>query len=177
MVPEELAAARAADLLDLAQRPLLTSAIRHTLDEGAEMRLEVDYVAKNGKEIPVLLCGARVHCNGGDYLFGVGIDIGERRQREEQLRLRERALHAASNGIVIARSDGADNPIEYVNPAFERISGYSAAELVGRDPRFMAAPGMDESERAQLREAIAAHARSTWCCATCARTASCSGTT
>jgi diguanylate cyclase (GGDEF)-like protein/PAS domain S-box-containing protein len=157
MVPQELAAARAADLLDLAQRPLLTSAISHTLDNGAEMRLEVDYVAKNGKEIPVLLCGARVHCNGGDYLFGVGIDIGERRQREEQLRLRERALHAASNGIVIARSDGADNPIEYVNPAFERISGYSAAELVGRDPRFMAAPGMDESEHAQLRAAIAAH--------------------
>jgi diguanylate cyclase (GGDEF)-like protein/PAS domain S-box-containing protein len=157
MVPQELAAARAADLLDLAQRPLLTGAVSRVFDEGAEMRLEVDYVAKNGKEIPVLLCGTRVHCNGGDYLFGVGIDIGERRQREEQLRLRERGLHAASNGIVIARSGGADNPIEYVNPAFERISGYSAAEVIGRDPRFMAAPGMDEGERDQLRAAIAAH--------------------
>jgi diguanylate cyclase (GGDEF)-like protein/PAS domain S-box-containing protein len=157
MAPDELSAARAPDLLDLAQRPLLASAIRRTFDEGAEMRLEVDYVAKNGKEIPVLLCGTRVHANGGEYLFGVGIDIGERRQREEQLRLRERALHAASNGIVIARSDGPDNPIEYVNPAFERISGYSADEVVGRDPRFMAAPGMDTNERAALREAIEAH--------------------
>jgi diguanylate cyclase (GGDEF)-like protein/PAS domain S-box-containing protein len=157
MAPEELSAARASDLLDLSQRPLLADAIRRTFDEGAEMRLELDYVAKNGKEIPVLLCGTRIDANGGEYLFGVGIDIGERRQREEQLRLRERALHASSNGIVIARSDGPDNPIEYVNPAFERISGYSAEEVIGRDPRFMAAPGMDTNERSALREAIAAH--------------------
>ena len=156
MAPEELAAARASDLLDLAQRPLLNDAIRRVFDDGAEMKLEVDYMARNGREIPVLLCGARVHCNGGDYVFGVGIDIGERRQREEQLRLRERALHAASNGIVIARNDGPDNPIEYVNPAFERISGYSAAESIGRDPRFMAAPNMDSGERIELREAILA---------------------
>jgi len=156
LAPEELAAARASDLLDLPQRPLLADALRRVLDEGGEMKLEVDYVAKNGKEIPVLLCGTRVRCNGGEYVFGVGIDIGERRQREERLRLRERALHAASNGIVIARSDGPDNPIEYVNPAFERISGYSAEESVGRDPRFMAAPGMDAGERTEVREAIAA---------------------
>jgi diguanylate cyclase (GGDEF)-like protein/PAS domain S-box-containing protein len=156
MAPEELAAARAPDLLDLPQRPQLASAIRRVLDEGREMQLEVDYVSKSGKDIPVLLCGARVHCDGGEYLFGVGIDIGERRQREEQLRLRERALHAASNGIVICRSDGADNPIEYVNPAFERISGYALDEVIGRDPRFMGAPGMDTSERNTLREAIAA---------------------
>jgi diguanylate cyclase (GGDEF)-like protein/PAS domain S-box-containing protein len=157
MAPEELAASRAADLLDLTQRPLLNEAVRRTFDEGAEMHLELDYVAKNGKEIPVLLVGTKVRANGGEYLFGVGIDIAVRRQREEQLRLRERALHAASNGIVIARSDGPDNPVEYVNPAFERITGYSAEEVVGRDPRFMGAPGMDEDERAEVREAIAAH--------------------
>lgn len=157
MVPEELAAARASDLLELGQRPLLNEAVRRTFDEGAELRLELEYVAKNGKEIPVLLVGTKVHANGGEYLFGVGIDIGERRQREEQLRLRERALHAASNGIVIAHSDGADNPIDYVNPAFERITGYGAEEAVGRDPRFMAAPGMDVDERNEVRRAIAAH--------------------
>jgi diguanylate cyclase (GGDEF)-like protein/PAS domain S-box-containing protein len=156
MAPEELAAARAPDLLDLAQRPMLNDAIRRVLDDGEEVKLEVEYVSRSGKEIPVLLCGTRVHCNGGHYVFGIGIDIGERRQREEQLRLRERALHAASNGIVIARCEGPDNPIEYVNPAFERISGYSSAEVVGRDPRFMAAPGMDTGERAELHEAIAA---------------------
>jgi diguanylate cyclase (GGDEF)-like protein/PAS domain S-box-containing protein len=70
--------------------------------------------------------------------------------------VRERALHAANNGIVITRIDGRDCPIEYVNPAFERISGYSAAEVMGRDSRFMAAPGMDNNERLRVQEAIAA---------------------
>jgi diguanylate cyclase (GGDEF)-like protein/PAS domain S-box-containing protein len=157
MAPEELAAAHAPDLLDLSQRPLLIKAIRRVLDEGAEMKLEVDYVSKSGQEAPMLLCGTRVRCNGGEYLFGIGIGIGERRQREDRLRLCERALHAASNGIVIARNDGADNPIEYVNPAFERITGYSAREAMGKDPRFMAAPGLDAGERGELREAIANH--------------------
>ena len=57
--------------LDLAQRPLLAKAIRRVFEEGAEMRLELDFVARNGKEIPVLLRGTRVHCNGGEYVFGI----------------------------------------------------------------------------------------------------------
>jgi diguanylate cyclase (GGDEF)-like protein/PAS domain S-box-containing protein len=156
MAEDELGAARAPDLLDLAQRPRLNNAIQRVLERGEEMKLEVDYVSKSGREYPVLLCGTRVHCNGGDYLFGMGIDVSERRVRDRQLLLRERALHAASNGIVITRCDGPDNLIEYVNPAFERISGYSAAESVGKDPRFMAAPGMDPVERSQLREGVKA---------------------
>jgi diguanylate cyclase (GGDEF)-like protein/PAS domain S-box-containing protein len=156
LAPDELAATRATDLLDLPQRPLLGAAIRRVFDEGKEMRLEVDYVSRSGHEIPFLLCGTRIRVNGGHYLFGLGLDIAERREREAQLRLRERALHAASNGIAITRCVGADNVIEYVNPAFERITGYPSEEAVGRDPRFMAAPAMDANERAALREAITA---------------------
>jgi len=156
MAPEELAAARGPDLLDLAQRPPLVNAIRRAFEQGEEMKLEVDYVSKSGREYPILLGGNKVRCNGGEYLFGMGIDIAARRARERELRLRERALHAASNGIVITRHEGADNVIEYVNPAFERITGYTAADAIGKDPRFMAAPGMDAAERAQLREAVKA---------------------
>jgi len=155
--PEELAATRAIDMLDLPQRPLLANAMRRVFENGEEMRLEVDYVSKSGKESPILLCGTRIQCNGEPYLFGLGVNMSERRARDEQLRLRERALHAASNGIVITRFDGSGNAIEYVNPAFERITGYPADDIVGRDPRFMAAPGMDANERTLLREAVAAH--------------------
>jgi diguanylate cyclase (GGDEF)-like protein/PAS domain S-box-containing protein len=161
LTPDELAATRAVDLLDLPQRPLLARAIGRVFELGEEMQLEVEYVSKSGKEIPFLLHGTRIRCSGEDYLFGLGVDIAGRRAHEEHLRLRERALHAASNGIVITRSAGVhgaagDNLIEYVNPAFERITGYPAREVIGLDPRFMAAPGMDVNERALLREAIAA---------------------
>jgi len=155
LAPDELAAARAVDLLDLPQRPLLVEGMRRVFEEGKEMKFEVDYVAKSGRETPMLVRGSKISVNGGDYLFGMGVDIAERRAREAQLRLRERALHAASNGILITRCAGGNNVIEYVNPAFERITGYPAAEVVGRDARFMAAPGMDTHERGMLRDAIA----------------------
>jgi len=157
LMPDELAATRAADLVDLSQRPQFVDGMRRVFEHGEELQLEVEYVSRSGKESPFLLRGTRIRCEGEDYLFGLGIDIAGRRAREAQQRLRERALHAASNGIVITRSSrsGADNLIEYVNPAFERITGYPAAEVIGLDPRFMAAPGMDVNERNMLREGIA----------------------
>jgi diguanylate cyclase (GGDEF)-like protein/PAS domain S-box-containing protein len=157
LLPEELAAARATDLVEPHQRLLLVESMRRAFDEGAEMKLEIEYVGKSGREHPFLLSGSRVGCGGADYLFGMGLDISERRVREHELRLRERALHAASNGILITRLDGRRNLIEYANPAFERITGYPLDEIIGQDPRLMAADGMDAAERTALREAIAAH--------------------
>ncbi|MFC5480729.1 EAL domain-containing protein [Massilia suwonensis] len=154
---EEMGATNALELFDLQTRPLIAESIRRVFENGEEVAIEADVVARNGRETPMVLCGARVDCNGGQYLFGMGVDISARRDQERWLRLRERALHAASNGIVITGIDGRDCPIEYVNPAFERITGYSAEEVIGRDSRFMAAPGMDNNERQRVHEAIVAH--------------------
>ncbi|MCA1247119.1 EAL domain-containing protein [Massilia sp. MS-15] len=155
MTPDELAAARVTDLLEPHERAQALENIRRVFDEGAEVSMEISCVSRSGRETPTVLGGARVACNGDHYLFGMGIDISRRREKERQLRLSERALHAASNGIVITRCSGRDNIIEYVNPAFEHIAGYAADEAIGRDPRFMAAPGFDAHERSQLRQAIA----------------------
>ena len=156
MMPDELAAASAVEMFDLKTRPLIADSIRRVFENNEEVEIEADFTSRSGRVTPVLLCGSRVTCNGGDYLFGMGLDLTRRRAQERQLRLRERALHAANNGIVIARIEGNDCPIEYVNPAFERITGYRAEEVIGRDARFMAAPGMDANERTQVRDAIAA---------------------
>ncbi|MGZ5201675.1 MAG: sensor domain-containing protein [Telluria sp.] len=154
MTPDELSAANALEFFDLKDRPRIAEAIRRVFEDGIEVQIEAEHVAPSGRTVPMLLCGTRVPCIGGDYLFGMGLDITEQREQEQALRLRERALHASSNGIVITRCDGRDHPIEYVNPAFERITGYRAQEVMGRDPRFMAAPDMDANERAQVREAL-----------------------
>ena len=153
---DETGATRAVELFDLPTRPLIAENIRRVFEEGQEVEFEADVQARDGRETPMLLCGARLTCDGDEYLFGMGLDITRLRTQERQLRLRERALHAASNGIVITRIDGRDCPIEYVNPAFERITGYRAEEVIGRDSRFMAAPGMDNNERARVHDAIAA---------------------
>ena len=48
-----------------------------------------------------------------------------------------RILNSVSNGICIADATLPDNPIIYVNPAFERITGFSASEVRGRNCRFL----------------------------------------
>ena len=75
LAPDELAATRAVDLLDLSQRPLLAAGMRRVFENGEELQLEVEYVSKSGREIPFLLHGTRIRCNGDDYLFGLGLDI------------------------------------------------------------------------------------------------------
>ena len=156
MTPRQLRNARAVEMFDPADRPAVAEKIRRVFELGEEIVVEARYVSSNGVSTPYLMCGTRVSCRGVYYLCGMGLDTTERHAQEAQLRLRERALHAASNGIVIARCDGHDTPIEYVNPAFERISGYRAEEAQGRDCRFMAAPGLDDDERVRLREAVLA---------------------
>ncbi len=157
MSASELAKANALDMFNAEERLIVADKIRSVFEEGKEVLVEANYISKSGKVTPYLMCGTRISCRGVYYLCGMGLDASQRHAQEARLRVRERALHASNSGIVIARCDGRDNPIEYVNPAFERITGYTEAEAVGRDARFMAAPGLDEDERARLRDAIAAH--------------------
>ncbi|MCY0914649.1 sensor domain-containing protein [Massilia antarctica] len=154
MSSDEVGRANALDMYDLAEKRIIAANFRNVFEHDIQVMVEADYLDKYGHATPYLLCGARISCRGRHYLCGMGLDISERRTQEERLRLRERALHATSNGLVISRCAGADNPIEYANPAFERITGYGADEVLGRDARFMGVPGMDEAEREQLRAAV-----------------------
>ncbi len=80
----------------------------------------------------------------------------DRHQLEQTLRLRERAIAASSNGITITDARQPDNPIIYVNPAFERITGYAAAEMLGRNCRLLQNGNIDQPGLHALRQAIAA---------------------
>ena len=89
------------------------------------------------------------------FMQGVLSDISARRGAEEALRLRDRAVAAASNGIVITDPTRPDNPIVYVNPAFERITGYAAAEALGRNCRFLQGPATAPEAVADVRSGLA----------------------
>jgi PAS domain S-box-containing protein len=79
----------------------------------------------------------------------------ERQRLQETLHLQERAIAASSNGIVITDARQPDNPVIYVNPAFERITSYSAAEALGRNCRFLQGGENDQPGLKTLREALA----------------------
>ena len=63
-------------------------------------------------------------------------------------------MAASSNGIVITDPNAPDDPIVYVNPAFERISGYAAEEVGGRNCRFLQGEDHDQPALDELREAL-----------------------
>ena len=63
-------------------------------------------------------------------------------------------LDGSVNGITLSDPDQDDNPIVYANKAFEKISGYSNEETVGRNCRFLQGQERDQEELQQVREAI-----------------------
>ena len=80
-------------------------------------------------------------------------------QREKQaaltaLHVRHNAIAAASNSIVISDATLPDCPMIYVNPAFLAMTGYSEAESLGRNCRFLQGPSTDPAAVTELREAV-----------------------
>lgn len=99
---------------------------------------------------------------GGGRALGVVVDVSAQRENCAMMRLVSKAMDASRNGMVLADARLDDAPIVYVNPAFERMTGYSASECLGRNCRFLNEgdddqPGIREI-RAALREEREAHA-------------------
>ena len=81
-------------------------------------------------------------------------NVTKRKRAEEELRLRDRAIAASSNGVVITDPNQLDNPIIYVNPAFERMTGYAAEEVLGRNCRFLQGAERGQPALDELRTAL-----------------------
>ncbi len=71
-----------------------------------------------------------------------------------QLELRDRALAATAEGVTISDVRLPDNPIIYANAGFERITGYSIEEVLGRNCRFLQGPDTDRDALDRLRSAV-----------------------
>ena len=70
-------------------------------------------------------------------------DVTNLRRAEELLRLQSAALNSSANGVVITNRDGV---IEWVNPAFTTVTGYSLDEAVGHNTRDLLKSGVHDRE-------------------------------
>jgi two-component system cell cycle response regulator len=68
--------------------------------------------------------------------------------------LYRRLVESSPEGVVLIDAQGADHPVLYVNPAFETLTGYSAAELIGRNLRLLQTDDREQDGRHRLREAM-----------------------
>ena len=71
----------------------------------------------------------------------IATDISDRKRAEAELRLHSAALTAAANAIVITDKNGS---IEWVNPSFTALTGYSATEAIGRNLRELVKSGVQD---------------------------------
>ena len=66
-------------------------------------------------------------------------------------------LDSCINGVTLADPDLEDSPIVYANKAFEKMTGYSQTEIIGRNCRFLQGNDHDQDGVPKLREAIRKH--------------------
>ena len=81
-------------------------------------------------------------------------DITERRRDEQTLRLLNSAVLQSKEAILITDAD-LDLPgprIVFVNPAFTRMTGYTAEEIIGKTPRILQGPQTDKTVLSRLRK-------------------------
>ncbi|HEU4978533.1 MAG TPA: PAS domain S-box protein, partial [Solirubrobacteraceae bacterium] len=76
------------------------------------------------------------------------------RRATAALDLRDRALASATNGIVISDAQQRGFPVVYVNPAFERITGWSSAQVVGQSCALLQGPRTDRATIEEMGEAL-----------------------
>lgn len=94
--------------------------------------------------------------NDGSKAFAVYSDITERKERQRDLEILEEAIENAHTPLVLSDPSQEDNPLVYVNKAFEAVTGYSRSEAVGRNCRFLQGEETDPEKVARLREATGA---------------------
>jgi PAS domain S-box-containing protein len=84
-------------------------------------------------------------------------DKRKRRIAEESVRLFERAVQQARESIIITKAtlDKPGPEIIYTNPAFTKMTGYTAEEVLGKSPRILQGPKTSRRLLARLKEQLA----------------------
>ncbi len=121
--------------------------------EGVVIGLESKWIRKDGSEIFVRENAKVFRDENGKALYYDGSfeDITERKRTEDQLRKLSRAVEQNPASIVI--TDLLGN-IEYVNPRFSQVTGYSFEESLGQNPRILKSGNTTEEEYKNMWDTI-----------------------
>lgn len=138
-------------------RPSLEAAFAQAAETPEEMLFADFRVQKPGGTFAVLEALGRNLLHDPDvrgFLLHAK-DITESQRLLDNLRLLHRALASSRNGVVVTDPSQPDNPIVFVNTAFEAITGYSTAEVLGKNCRFLHGGDRDQPALEEIRRAVA----------------------
>ena len=113
-------------------------------------------LAKDGRTLILEWHNTPLYGDDGQFqgVLSLFQDVASRKQDEEALRIRDRAIQAVSQGILIADARQPDNPTIYVSPGFEQITGYPEADVLGRNCRFLQGEATDPAAVRTIRNAL-----------------------
>jgi two-component system cell cycle sensor histidine kinase/response regulator CckA len=101
---------------------------------GRLRNFEHRFHRKNGDIGTGLTSSESIELDGKPLAISATIDITEQKKTEAAMRSLVTAIEQAGETIVIT---GIDGTIQYCNPAFEKITGYSKEEAIGQNPRVL----------------------------------------
>jgi len=114
---------------------------------------EIEIKRTDGEKRTILLTATPQFDSNAQFIgtFGVFMDITERKRIEETLRKFQRATEQSPVSIVITDLKG---DIEYVNPKFTAITGYSFDEVKGKNPRILKSGDKSNTEYKSMWDKI-----------------------
>ncbi|MCX5883285.1 MAG: PAS domain S-box protein, partial [Deltaproteobacteria bacterium] len=118
----------------------VTEGLKSTLENGFG-EAEADLQRKDGSKIPMYFTACSLTIDSKPYFVGIGIDITDRKRIDEERTLFSSVVEQAEENVLIT-----DNrrTILYINPAFERSSGYCCEELKGQKLKKLRSDQHDE---------------------------------
>jgi|GEM_PF-238131 len=113
-----------------------------TVRDGKRL-VETKHKRRDGSTFPVEISSGIIEKEGERHIVAVARDLTERKQVEARLHLKNTALNSTANAVVITDKDGV---IEWANPAFTEMTGYTLDEALGKHPKELVKSGMQPRE-------------------------------
>ncbi|MBI5809367.1 MAG: PAS domain S-box protein [Ignavibacteriales bacterium] len=117
--------------------------------QGEKDTFEIQLLRNDGSQIWLLVSASPYFDDDGNFngSFGMFTDISEIKKTETELRKFFTAVEQNSSDIMIT---DVDANIEYVNPRFTELTGYTKEEVIGRNPRFLKSGNKSKEEYEQM---------------------------
>ncbi|AXG10205.1 PAS domain S-box protein [Haloplanus rubicundus] len=150
--PDALEGLAVHDVLPPEPANQICEAIRETIEAGETQNLEYRLpLDGDTHHFSARISPLRTEGSESERVLCLARDITARKRREQDLRSFRQAVEQAGHAIMITDTDGS---IEYVNPEFESVTGYTKAEVTGETPAILNSGEHDERYYQDLWETI-----------------------